>query len=229
MELGSQPPLFTWQVSENTAQDMHAYPVSNVTLDWRYLPLQATFELFPVFVYPVLQWHPAAFVVGSCEHAAFESHPPLLTRHVSIENKSNTFCTLGSANQISMCVPVQVTFGAEPVLVYPVLQLQTTALLVGSCEQIALVSQPPFATWQVSTTKQPRSGSYSLSSMIREGRGDEPVQTTLETLPVLVYPVLQAHKTALLKVSWEQLALGSHPPLFTWQASTNSKQRKYQA
>ena len=188
------------------------------------LPVHVTFGDTPVFVYPVLQMHIAALLVRSCEQMPFGSHPPLLTRHESIENKSNTFCTMGSVDRISMCVPVQVALELEPVLVYPVLQLQTTALLVGSCEQIALVSQPPFATWQVSTTKQQRSGSYSLISIMGGGRGDKPVQTTLEAPPVLVYPVLQAHETALVEASWEQLALRSHPPLFTWQASVMRRQ-----
>lgn len=47
-------------------------------------------------------------------------------------------------------IPVQVTFVLEPVFVYPVLQVQTTAKFDLSCEQIALQSHPPFFTSQLS-------------------------------------------------------------------------------
>lgn len=46
-----------------------------------------------------------------------------------------------------------------------------------------------------------------------------PVQVTLESEPVLVYPVLQVHLTALVVESCEQRALTSHPPFFTRQLS----------
>ena len=51
-----------------------------------------------------------------------------------------------------LSLPVHVTLGAEAVLVYPVLQVQTTALLDPSWEQIEFPSHPPFCTWQVSAT-----------------------------------------------------------------------------
>ena len=54
--------------------------------------------------------------------------------------------------------PVQVTLGAVPVLVYPVLQVQTTSLLLESCEQMALVSHPPLLTKQVSTRRKGETG-----------------------------------------------------------------------
>ena len=47
-------------------------------------------------------------------------------------------------------LPVQVTLVAEPVLVYPVLQVQITAYVLASCEQMAFTSQPPFFTRQAS-------------------------------------------------------------------------------
>lgn len=51
---------------------------------------------------------------------------------------------------IERFVPVHVTLVAEPVLVYPGLQVQTTALLVESCEQRALQSHSPLSTRQLS-------------------------------------------------------------------------------
>ena len=53
---------------------------------------------------------------------------------------------LSDVDLMSMSEPVQVALEAEPELVYPVLQVHTTALLDESCEQLAFTSQPPFFT-----------------------------------------------------------------------------------
>lgn len=71
-------------------------------------------------------------------------------------------CSLGSSlktlyvEQIKTngCVPVQTTFGGEVVFVYPVLQVHTTAFVVGSCEQNAFASHWPFWTPQLSKNRE---------------------------------------------------------------------------
>ena len=49
---------------------------------------------------------------------------------------------------------MQVTLGAEPVLVYPVLQVHSTAFVAVSCEHNELESQPPLLTRQVSSNDE---------------------------------------------------------------------------
>lgn len=46
-----------------------------------------------------------------------------------------------------------------------------------------------------------------------------PVHSTLDTVPVLLYPVLHVHWTALVVGSCEHTASLWHPPLLTWHAS----------
>ena len=52
------------------------------------------------------------------------------------------------------------------------------------------------------------------------------MQTTLESLPVLVYPVLQVQTTALDEVSCEQMAFTSQPPLFTEHVSVKMQMER---
>ena len=75
--------------------------------------------------------------------------------HSSLDNylqrtKANAFHTIGSRWS---SIPVQDTPVPESVSVYPVLQVQTTALLSLACEQFAFGSHPPLLTWQASEKK----------------------------------------------------------------------------
>ena len=72
-----------------------------------------------------------------------------------------------------MFIPVQVTFDAEPVLVYPVLQVQTIALLDPSCEQRALTSQAPLFTRQLSIGAKRERKSVSLRCCVEEKVGSD--------------------------------------------------------
>ena len=109
--------------------------------------------------------------------------------------------------------PAQTGLHVQPTLTNPVLQLHLTAWLFESWEQTAFLSHPPFFTKQLSGEER------------ENGWRDTPcwpfppVQMILEEDPVLVKPVLHAHFTAWVVRSWEQVAFGSHPPLFTRQLS----------
>ena len=108
------------------------------------------FEPAPENTYPVLQVHLTALFEFSCEQSALVSQPPLFVWQLSANREKRIVFEDARHTQLGCFLPVQVTFGATPVLVYPVLQLHTIALLVESCEQIELESHPPFFTWQLS-------------------------------------------------------------------------------
>lgn len=80
-------------------------------------------------------------------------------------------------------VPVQTTLGSGAVLVYPILQVQTTALVTFSWLHSALLSHPPFLTrhesdaWNVMLL---------LSHRSVTNKSNLPVHVTLVAVPVLV-------------------------------------------
>ena len=92
MALASHPPFFTSQLSVICQKNVHPYDHSHdLHFNSALLPVQMTLETEPVFVYPVLQVHLAAFVFASCEHMALASQPPLFTWQVSTETNHNQF------------------------------------------------------------------------------------------------------------------------------------------
>ena len=124
----------------------------------------------------------------------------LLDSYLQAMKESQSVCsrTVRNVDRRRSVSPVHVSAAPAFVLVYPVLQVQTTALLFLSCEQFAFTSHPPLFTSHAS------------------------VHTLFEPAPANTYPVLQIHLTALFEVSCEQSALASQPPLFTWQLSGNT-------
>ena len=115
--------------------------------------------------------------------------------------------------------PVQLTWDTEPVFVYPILQVHNTAFVAASWEQTALKSHPPFVTWQLSATSRRKAFLVMYPFNYRLEMKILPVQVTFAAVPVLVYPVLHTHFTALLVASWIHVAFLSHPPLLVWQLS----------
>ena len=120
------------------------------------------------------------------------------------------------------------TIVLAPVLLYPTLHVHTTPLFDDSCEQSALASHRPLFTWQLSVRQQYQHQVLQITVYVCM-RGILPVQVTFDAEPVLVYPVLHVHTTALVLFSCEQIAFASHPPFFTWQLSVKDTQPKTQS
>ena len=89
-QIALQPhlPLLTLQLSK--VHEESSFTPQNHS-ERQVLPVQATFEPVPVLVYPVLQVHFTAFVVESCEQAAFGSQPPLFTVQLSKTCESHQY------------------------------------------------------------------------------------------------------------------------------------------
>ena len=92
----------------------------------------------------------------SCEQIACASHPPFLTWQLSKSNgkkiKDESCSTVSwGIGALYVFIPVHVTPAPAAVLVKPVLQIQPTAFVVGSCMQMEFASQPPLLTLQAST------------------------------------------------------------------------------
>ena len=111
-------------------------------------PVQVTLESEPTLVKPVLQVQTTSNVPAAWEQTAFRSHPPLLTRQLSADAEENR--VVNPRRALRVCVPVQTTLDDEPMLVYPVLQTQMAANVVGSCAQTALPLHPPLLIKQLS-------------------------------------------------------------------------------
>ena len=136
---------------------LHRKASENHTLNWlswtTLLPVQMTPVPSPVLLYPILHVHTTPLFDDSCEQSAFTSQRPLFTWQLSVSQQYQRRTLKITVNVcLRGVLPVQVTFVAEPVLTYPVLHVQTTALVLFSCEQIEFPSHPPFFTWQLSVT-----------------------------------------------------------------------------
>ena len=89
-----------------------------------------------------------------------------------------------------MVSPVQTTFDPHPVSVNPVLQVHFATLVVLSCVQMASGWHPPLLT---SHRTGKRHDSEMRDRQIANRKRILRLQTTFESVPTLVYPVLQVH------------------------------------
>ena len=188
------------------------------------LPMQATCVPSALFVYPVLHVQSTALLPVSCEQVAFESHSPLLTRHESTHLKyrimSNTLfswfeaCTLTGACGIRGWTSVGIASlaSAHDSIAWSVM-CADGILVTSTILHLA-------AVWKPRKDRQYWTSGKGLSTW-ENHLSHIPVHVKPAPEAVFVNPVLHAHTTPLFIVSCEQLALAPHPPLFTWQESTN--------
>lgn len=134
-----------------------------------------------VLVYPTLQVQITAFVVTSWEQSALTSHPPLLILQSSAET-----------NRALSWIMANLTCAGH---------------LGGACVSITRIAgaNNSVGGWMMGTDGISIASSildhatvYRAGESKRSSAGHLPVQNAWQLQPVLVYPVLQVHSTALL-------------------------------
>lgn len=115
---------------------------------WHSLMYQCWYNLFCMY-----KWLHMKFDRVNRQHwyhiHHFSPHKHLL----SMERSSDVILLLERTFSHSNLLPVQTTAEPTSVSTYPVLQVHKTALVFGSCEQMAFGSHPPFFTSQASFKK----------------------------------------------------------------------------
>ena len=204
----SQPPLFTLQLSREETEAKSFIWKFDSNCNWN-----CTFAFHYAFRPNICISGLASADNSECI-LVMRTDCVLVTASVihiaAIYGTSHSSCICN--NQMNI-LPSHFTTPPVPTLVYPVLQVQTTANVSLSCEQTAFLSQPPLLTVQLSVTENRR--------LIRTDyhNRSSPSHFTVLSVQVLMYPVLHVQMTANVVLSCEQVACLSQPPLFTLQLS----------